>query len=141
MLVYRVCTYDECKEILSNKSFDNAGYEYFSDPKQNTFNYELGTKYLHFYKELSDAYTFSSNNRCVLCLYNIDNEVLNNYAGTGYYGYKNKEEYAIPIREMKFEYLVYAYLIEDINDLDDIKGSILYKKTNDDCEVKHKEGL
>ncbi len=112
MIVYRLCRESEINELLNTKSTTNIGKEYISNPKQNNHNYKDNIKYLHFYKDYDSLfYLYLKPNRYI-CTYNIPDELLQKYQGTGFYldrifleKLESTTEYAVPNNEISFSYL------------------------------------
>jgi hypothetical protein len=112
MLVYRICTENEKIIITEDKSFDEAGVYCSFNPQLNTHNYYPDVKYLHFFKDYDSIFYLLVAEGDYLCTYDIPEWKLNNYIGEGSYldreNYRNPEraiEYAIPVCDLKYEYL------------------------------------
>lgn len=56
MIVYRVCSKREISRIVSDKGFCGVGNYYDVNLKLNTFKYDDGVKYLHFYDRYVDIF-------------------------------------------------------------------------------------
>ena len=110
MEVYRCCCDWEIKlykkGILFNKGFGNG---------TNTFNYEKGVKYIHFFYFAESMYQYRKNKNDDYTKnyvqYDIPADVLSKYMGYGYYEaiipgyYVPVPEFAIPRDEFKLEYV------------------------------------
>lgn len=118
MNVYRVCNEQEVKYIVDNKNFDNVGRNIycslFGKTLNNTHDYEELGYYMHFFKDYSSINCWNYNVGDYICIYNIPQDILDNYAGTGIYDVLMNgsferiilDEYAIPSRLINLDYLV-----------------------------------
>lgn len=121
MLVYRVCKNIEFKKILNENNFNNIG-NYFTKTNLNTHNYDEKYKYLHFFKDKESIFYLRTLKDRYLCIYDIPEEILSKYIGTGYYwdfiNYKDLNdvvEYAIENEAIDISFLKQvAYIKCDI---------------------------
>jgi len=112
MQVFRLCKEDEIKKILNQKSFTEVGQICKKNHELNSHNYRNNVKYLHFFKNKIDLLYLNTASGRFICTYDIPEEFLRQYAGQGkykdYIAFKtlcNVDEYAIPVKHLKFEYL------------------------------------
>lgn len=107
--VYRICSYEEATEILSNQEFIGRQFEQCN---ANSHQYETGKEYTHFFNRKRDVVNFSSGIGQYLLTCRIPKELLDKYYGEGYYlniyDIHRKvpiEEFAVPTEELTFTYL------------------------------------
>lgn len=127
MIVYRVCSKREISFIEEISGFDNVGNYYDININKNTFKYIKNIKYLHFYEKYEDILYSDTRKGRVFCKYDIPDFLLLKYKGIGFYldyiNFKNiinVNEYAIPTRELCYNYLVEYDTIEHDLDYEDI---------------------
>jgi hypothetical protein len=114
MVVYRVCKKDEFDCIINGITFNKLGTYYdFDTSKLNTHNYVENENYLHFFKDVGSVVFLGELKDNYLCYYDIPDDVLEQYKGTGFYNqpgliYRkfNLDEYAIPSKLLKSEYII-----------------------------------
>jgi hypothetical protein len=112
MIVYRVCEEKEIQSIICNKSLDEVGCTYKSSGRFNNHKYVPNKNYLHFFKEYDGVFYIGVNRGMYICSYDIPDEILERFAGIGYYldrtFFRKKEmvlEYAIPCELLSIDYL------------------------------------
>ena len=112
MLVYRVCSEKEVGIIFEEHSICNIGKEFTSFPTIRSHVYQSGRKYIHFFKNYKDIYRLDIAETPCICTYNIPDELLEQYKGTGNYmtlvfpyKWETVEEYAIPSDLVDYEFL------------------------------------
>lgn len=114
MRVYRCITLQEVINKYTNQKIEE-GY----NNRLNTHNYQLGIKYIHFFRYeefakyyfyLEESYEKLNNNHILFMVANIPEELLEKYKGFGFYTYKNQNypmpEYAIPASKFLPEFIV-----------------------------------
>ena len=132
MEVYRICNKEEIDTLLNDKDFINVGKEGHIFIQQqikddtNNHNYEPNEKYLHFFKNYHSIFYLNTNEGYYICTYNIPDEILKDGYGIGYYWdfinfshQVNAEEYAINIKNLKFDYLEKIDEITEYIDVED----------------------
>ena len=132
MKVYRICNKEEVNALLNDKDFSNVGKEGLIFIQQqikddtNNHNYEPKEKYLHFFKSLHSIFYLNTNEGYYICTYDIPDEVLKDGSGIGKYWdfmnfshLVNVEEYAINIKNLKFDYLEKIDEITEYIDVED----------------------
>lgn len=128
MLVYRICRLEEFEQIIGDDNFSNIGRTFTLDDtvSLNSHEYEEVGNYLHFFKELSSIIFLADLKDHYLCYYELPEDLLEQYKGTGYYSdpiywmNTNKlEEYAIPSRLLKREFIIGIDRIKYGIDIDD----------------------
>ena len=123
MKVYRLCDKNEIDIVFKSKSFNSVGNKFEIDPKKNTHQYLQDTEYIHFFKKPISLLYLSLLKGKYICVYNIPDSILQQYEGTGLYldfiFFRNLHqiaEYAIPSKNLEFNYLEKIFLInEDID--------------------------
>lgn len=127
MLVYRVCSKREIMAIINDKGFTNVGNYYDVNLKRNTFKYDSGVRYLHFYDKYDDVLHSNTDKGRYICEYDIPDDILTKYSSVGFYlDYINfrslvdVREYAIPTYELVFKYLLGYDVLEQELDYEDI---------------------
>lgn len=125
MLVYRVCDIEEIAIILKERSLSKIGQYHSIDKRMNTHEYKKDKKYIHFFKTFGDILYFDSEKRKYVCIYDINEEILENSKGIGYYldrSFYHKidevEEFAIESDLIKFK---------DLKQIDEIVDVILFE--------------
>ena len=131
MIVYRLCTYDEAKEILATESFNTVGKpgkEFVNIQQQKNISnhiYNYHKNYLHFYADKASIFYLNVDNNCI-CTYNIPDDILAKRLGEGYYlDLANQRrivkvpEYAIDVDELQFDYLETVEYAREYVDVDD----------------------
>lgn len=150
MIVFRLCREDEVQQILDKQSFEKVGSLCKSSDK-NSHAYNENVKYMHFFAKKSDLLYLNTLKGRFICEYNIPDTVLANHYGLGKYldyinfSEMNKvEEFAIPSRDIRFDYLESINKItkdidyEDMFEDSNLKGFVQevynrdfnYEKTN-----------
>ena len=134
MKVFRLCDKEEYDSILENKNFTSVGSKFVIDPKKNTHQYLPDTKYIHFFKKPMSLLYLSLLKGKYICVYNIPENILQQYEGTGLYldfvffrTLHEISEYAIPNNIVEFNYLEKAFLINEDIDFDEF-----YPKSTDE---------
>ena len=125
MLVYRICKKDEIDNILNNKSFVNVGNN-FNYSCINNHNYNENKKYLHFFLNLDSILYLRTLKDRYLCIYDIDDNILNKNEGLGYYlnyiSYNTLDEvieYRLENTDINFNDLKQVYYINNYIDYED----------------------
>ena len=103
MLVYRICTEEEIQTIFQEMSFEKIGKKYSINDKINTHQYEKDKKYIHFFSNYLDTFFKNSSNKNYICTYDIQEDVLNQFAGTGYYLDRDVYQFTEEVREYAIE--------------------------------------
>lgn len=150
MIVFRLCKEDEVQQILDKQSFEKAG-SLCQNSDKNSHAYNENVKYMHFFAKKSDLLYLNTLKGRFICEYNIPDTVLANHYGLGKYldyinfSEMNKvEEFAIPSRDIRFDYLESINKItkdidyEDMFEDSNLKGFVQevynsdlnYEKTN-----------
>ena len=126
MIVYRVCKKDEIDNILNNKSFVNVGNNY-NYSCINNHNYNENKKYLHFFLNLDSILYLRTLKDRYLCIYDIDDNILNKNEGLGYYlnyiSYSTLDEvieFRLENKEINFNNLKQVYYINNYIDYEDM---------------------
>lgn len=81
MIAYRYCSNEEVQELKHN--YIN-GYEYETNDKVNTHEYDVKKKYLHFYLNPDSIYSFDNITPENLLEFRFPNE-FDEFRGIGYY--------------------------------------------------------
>jgi len=81
MIAYRYCSDEEVQELKYN--YIN-GYEYETNDKVNTHEYDVKKKYLHFYLNPDSIYSFDNITPEYLLEFRFPNE-FDEFRGIGYY--------------------------------------------------------
>lgn len=85
MKIYRLCNKKEMKKILFDFSFKNVGNYFIKNSDINTHDYNIGIRYLHFFKDEKDLfYMCPSEGQCIYVL-DVNEDILKKYTGYGYY--------------------------------------------------------
>lgn len=114
MKIYRYVSQEELN--LMNSAPEEMGREYCNTRESNTFYYEKGQKYLHFFKNKKDIDLLRTlykgeNRKFYICTFNAPRLYLAFHAGKGYYqdahGYETivAKEYAIQSRYFNPDWL------------------------------------
>ena len=118
MLVYRVCDINEYNIIMNERSIQNAGAIREINSVLNNHQYQGETRYIHFFDRLDSAIIYFGMIDRYLCVYDIDDELLAQYKGTGHYPEEDfvnhLTEYAIPSELVGFKFLKQVFLIRSI---------------------------
>lgn len=137
MLVYRICKKDEIDNILNNKTFVNLGnnYNYFCI---NNHNYNENKKYLHFFLNLDSILYLRTLKDRYLCIYDIDDNILNKNKGLGYYlnyiSYSTLDEvieFRLENKEINFDNLKQIYYINKYIDYEEFLDNFDISKFSD----------
>ena len=111
MIVFRLCKEDEVQQILEKQSFEKVGSLCKSSDK-NSHSYNESVKYMHFFANKSDLLYLNTLKGRFICEYNVPEQILSKHFGIGkYVDYVNfsemnkVEEFAIPSRDIRFDYL------------------------------------
>lgn len=125
MKVFRLCREEEIKQILNNQSCENVG-SYCSNSEKNSHNYNEDVKYLHFFKKKSDLLYLNTFVGRYICIYDIPDEMLSKFYGYGNYRdyirfvtLNKVEEFAVPSKLIKFDYLKSVSVITQNIDFED----------------------
>lgn len=125
MIVYRVCKKDEIDNILNNKLFINVGNN-FNYSCINNHSYNKDTKYLHFFLNLDSILYLRTLKDRYLCIYDIEDNILNKNKGLGYYlnyiSYNTLDEvieYRLENKDINFDNLKQVYYINNYIDYED----------------------
>ena len=132
MRVFRLCRENEVKKILGSNEFEDIG-NYCRNSEKNTHRYDEDIKYLHFFKKQEDLLYLNTLASRFICVYDIPSDLLSRYHGYGKYRDYIKfvtlnevEEFAIPSKLIKFEYLLtISRIISDIDIEDMLENSNL----------------
>ena len=126
MLVYRVCKKEEIDNILSDKSFINVGNN-FNYSCINNHSYNKEKKYLHFFLNLDSILYLRTLKDRYLCIYDIEDNILNKNKGLGYYlnyiSYNTLDEvieYRLENKDINFDNLKQVYYINNYIDYEDL---------------------
>ena len=137
MLVYRICKKDEIDNILNNKSFVNVGNNY-NYSCINNHNYNKDKKYLHFFLNLDSILYLRTLKDRYLCIYDIDDNILNKNEGLGYYlnyiSYSTLDEvieFRLENKEINFDYLKQVYYINKYIDYEEFLDNFDMSKFSD----------
>lgn len=137
MLVYRICKKDEIDNILNNKSFVNVGNNY-NYSCINNHNYNENKKYLHFFLNLDSILYLRTLKDRYLCIYDIDDNILNKNEGLGYYlnyiSYSTLDEvieFRLENKEINFDYLKQVYYINKYIDYEEFLDNFDISKFSD----------
>ena len=137
MLVYRICKKDEIDNILNNKSFVNVGNNY-NYSCINNHNYNENKKYLHFFLNLDSILYLRTLKDRYLCIYDIDDNILNKNEGLGYYlnyiSYSILDEvieFRLENKEINFDYLKQVYYINKYIDYEEFLDNFDVSKFSD----------
>ena len=94
MILYRVVSGEELKKLICyNKNYYNIPGRY----GKNTFNYQIGTEYMHFFKYAEHADIFKHIFGIVIMQVEIPDELIDQH-GFGYYNFSHEilEKIVIP---------------------------------------------
>ena len=137
MIVYRVCKKDEIDNILNNKLFINVGNN-FNYSCINNHSYNKDTKYLHFFLNLDSILYLRTLKDRYLCIYDIDDNILNKNEGLGYYlnyiSYSTLDEvieFRLENKEINFDYLKQVYYINKYIDYEEFLDNFDISKFSD----------
>lgn len=126
MKVYRLCNNDEIKSILKNRNFNTVGQNFEINPEKNTHKYLQDIEYLHFFKKPISLLYLSLLKGKYICVYNIPDNILQQYEGTGLYldfiffrNLHELKEYAVPCGKLKLSYIERIYEIIELIDFDE----------------------
>ena len=133
-MVYRLCNPVEIQEILNSKCFQNVGKVCRNNPKYNNHQYQENQKYLHFFQNYDSLFYLYVKKGTYICEYDIPEEILEKYKGTGIYldrifmeKLESVTEYAIPSEKIEWDYsqkvdrVMLDYDIEDYLDGKEVK--------------------
>lgn len=129
MLVYRICSLKEIESLQKYKDLTLIGHtKTFS--LANNHQYIPNIKYLHFFLN-KDSILYLNKNNQYLCTYDIPTKILEKYKGIGYYldyitfsHLQKVQEYAIPIKELDYSYLIKIEKILKMLDIEDFLEDI-----------------
>ena len=151
MQVYRVCNKKEYSIIMKTKNCSIVGSE-MSNSNFNSHYYMKDKKYMHFFSNFDDILYLNLRKDYYICIYDIPDDLLNISAGIGYYydfiefdRIVSAEEYSIESNDIKFDYLIKAYRINEYLDFEDfIYGDVISKCEQvyeKDRELKYEKKL
>ena len=117
---------------MNNNEFENIG-NYCRSSERNSHRYNEDIKYLHFFKKQEDLLYLNTLTNRFICVYDIPDELLSRYHGYGKYRdyirfvtLNEVEEFAIPSKFVKFDYLLtISKIIRDIEVEDMLENSNL----------------
>lgn len=152
MKVFRLCKISEIDSILKTHSFSDVGFVKNRDAKLNNHPYEKNYAYLHFFLNLEDIFYLNPKEGYFICTYEIPTDILEKYQGIGYYldyvfyrEMKKVLEYAIPIQQIKFDYLEKVEMIVASFDFEDLLDypiehftNLVYQKERTLKKIKEK---
>ena len=137
MIVYRVCKKDEIDNILNNKLFINVGNN-FNYSCINNHSYNKDKKYLHFFLNLDRILYLRTLKDRYLCIYDIEDNILNKNKGLGYYlnyvSYNNLDEvieFRLDNKDINFDNLKQIYYIIKYIDYEDFLDNFDISKFSD----------
>jgi hypothetical protein len=150
MKLYRICHENEAKTILEGGDYSTLGNNYYG-MFRNTYDYEYGKKYLHFFSKLGNIYYLNLHKNNYFCEYEIPDDIIPQ-PSYGYYmdyvSFHNQdrlEEYIIESSLIKHEYLTKMERITEFIDYEDYlygdlpsKFELVYEK---DSELKYEKKL
>ena len=144
MIVYRLCSNEEVKEILDSKSLatvGKTGKDLFAIQQRenvSNHNYFCENRYLHFFADKASIFYLNVGNNCI-CTYNIPDEILADGLGEGYYhdlvNYQRMVkvlEYAIDVSLLSFDWLE---RIEYVSDCLNTKDALVDNPITDNIKV------
>ena len=127
MKVYRLCRKEEIISILKNQNFDGVGQECIQDETINTHKYKNDKKYLHFFPKFDDLLYLNTTEGHYICIYDIEDEILEQTKGIGKYvdfikfmNLVDIEEYAIETSSLDIKNLLCVFKIEKFIDYEDL---------------------